>query len=148
MHAFTVRLVGVLVLVVGLFLTNLPSARADVWGARKWTATNLSYPDECLHIGLYIATTVNPDKHNVESVNSCASNLTVDIALTEFDSNNVAIVHCFQSNGNRAHCELQHSTDTSKPQWWYWEATMHSTEDFKSCSEFGAAYASCFRSAD
>jgi len=141
------RLAGVIALVTGLLLVTMPSASADVWGARKWTATNLTYPNECLHIGLHISTGPIPDKHSVESVNTCGTNLVVDIQLTEYDSSTgLAVVNCFSSVTNRAQCERQHAHSSS--QYWFWEATMHSTESFKSCSEFNAAYGSCWTSRD
>jgi hypothetical protein len=141
-----VRIASIVLLTASLVLVNIPSASADFWGARKWTGQPLTFPNECLHVGLNIQTGSNPDKHNVEVVNTCATDETVDILLDLFNADGSNAASCFESLTNRAQCQIQHTTPTGG--WWFWEATMHSTGDFIVCSEFQNSYGSCFTSQD
>jgi len=139
------RLATAILTASALILLSMPHASADDWGALKWPGTTSTYPDECLHAGLIIGTG-SPPKHEVEAVNTCRTDLTVDVLLNEYNSSGIAVESCFQSDTNRAQCHLQDTTP--RGDYWAWQVVMANTGDSFSCSEQDLPFGACFTSAD
>ncbi len=139
------KVLSACLLTVGCLGFGLGSAKADIWGSYAWVQGDDRFPEICLNTGVDILTSSNPDKHNVDASNACATNYTVEAQVAEYNANNV--LQALNENlnvTNYAQAHVQNATPSGY--YWVWTSGIKISGNYveQSCSNRGFPYADCF----
>jgi hypothetical protein len=127
------------------FVSGLSSpASADEWGAWKSAVSS-----ECLFAGTNIVTTDSPNLHNIGVGNSCATNYSVKVVESHYDSDNRLLDQCTQGySTNYDQCSIQAAT--TEGDYWIWVVYINigGTIYNFSCDNNGESYYDCYHTDD
>jgi hypothetical protein len=140
---------GVVVLVAYIFAGAIGGARADYYGAWRWTFSGGNSPENCIVAGTGIDQDASPDKHNLAASNTCHTSHSVHVDLVHFDSGGRILDNCTPASAtNYVQCQVQASTISTD--YWEWSTWVVSFTNTIFCEQNASShnYQDCFQSSD